>query len=149
MPANTYEPDAGRIQTVRWLAFFLALAVGFSTIPAWDHVDLETAPNWARMVWLLAAVQAFYVLWMLATPDWASVWVVMLVFAFVAAVYGMATAITYGTPPSRPLPFDIGDLRHAAPRWCGAVLAAMALATYLCGHTSARWRRQYELSTRR
>ncbi|HUT92205.1 MAG TPA: hypothetical protein VMY37_22110 [Thermoguttaceae bacterium] len=145
MPPDAYEPDAGKVQTVRWLALLLAVVIGFSTIPAWNHLNLQTAPNWARIVLLLAALETFYILWMVATPDWASVWVVMIVFAFAAALYGMATAITLGTPPSRPLPLAIGDLRHAAPRWCGAVLMFHVLATCLCGHTSARWRRSYEL----
>ena len=144
MPPDAYGPDAGKVQTVRWLAFLLAVVIGFSTIPAWNHLNLQTAPNWARIVLLLAALEALYILWMVAAPDWASVWVVMIVFAFAAALYGMAMAIALGTPPTKPLPLAIGDLRHVAPRWCGAVLMFHVLATYLCGHTSASWRRSYE-----
>ncbi|MFH1923116.1 MAG: hypothetical protein ABIP48_24910 [Planctomycetota bacterium] len=147
IPANCYRPDRGKIQSLRWLAFFLAVVVAFSTFPAWDHLNLATAPDWARIVLLLAALEGFYILWMLATPDWASVWVVTLVFAFVAAVYAMATAIVVATPLGRPMPLDIGELHSLAPRWCASVLLLTALATYLSGHTTAKWRRSVELGT--
>ena len=149
MPPDAYEPDAGRVRAVRWLAFLLVLGVVASTMPAWGHVNLQTAPNWARIVLLLAALQAFYVVWMVTAPDWASVWVVMIVFLFTAALYGMATAIVIGAPPTRPLPLAIGDLRPFAARWCGAVLAFHLLAICLCGHTSATWRRACELEVAR
>ncbi len=145
MPPDAYAPDAARVQTVRWLAFFLALVVAASTFPAWEHANLQTAPNWARIVLLLAALEVFYVAWMVATPDWASAWVVMLVFAFAAALYGMATAIALGTPPTRSLPLAIGDLRPDAPRWCGEMLLLHVLATFVCGQTAAGWRREYAL----
>lgn len=144
MPSDAYEPGPAKIRTLRWLASLLALVVAFSTFPAWRHLDLQTAPAWARLVLLLAALQGCYILWMLATPDWASVWIVMLVFAFAAAVYGMLTAIVLATPVDRPLPLDIGVLRPLAPRWCGSVLGLMVLATYLSGLTCARWRRSVE-----
>jgi hypothetical protein len=145
MPLDVHEPDDEEIQTARSLALLLALIVGLGTIPAWGHVNLQTAPNWARLVLLLAAIEGFYLVWMVATPDWASVWVVMIVFAFAASLYAMATAIAWGTPPSRPLPLDIGELRHTAARWCGAMLLLHVLATWLCGHTASKWRQSYEL----
>ena len=141
---DTDRPDPARVRSLRWLASFLAFVVLFSTFPAWEHLDLQTPPGWARLVLLLAALQGCYILWMLATPDWASVWVVMLVFAFSAAVYGMMTAIVLATPLDRPVPLDIGELRPVAPRWCGSVLGLMVLATYLSGLTTARWRRSAE-----
>jgi hypothetical protein len=144
MPADTYRPDPARTRSLQWLASFLAFVVVFSTFPAWGHLDLQVAPGWARLVLLLAALQGCYILWMLATPDWSSVWVVMLVFAFAAAVYAMLTAIVLATPLDRPVPLDIGELRPWAPRWCGSVLGLMVLATYLSGLTSARWRRAVE-----
>ncbi|OHB85914.1 MAG: hypothetical protein A2V98_14590 [Planctomycetes bacterium RBG_16_64_12] len=147
MPADAYRPDRGKLRTLKWLAFFLALVVAFSTFPAWEHLNLATAPDWARIVLLLAALEAFYIVWMLATPDWASVWVVALVFAFVAAVYAMATAIVLATPLDKALPLGLGEFRLLAARWCASVLVLSALATYLCGHISVRWRRRLELET--
>ncbi|OHB69164.1 MAG: hypothetical protein A2V70_21215 [Planctomycetes bacterium RBG_13_63_9] len=90
-------------------------------------------------------VQIVYIAWMLNMPDWASVWVVMLVFAGVAAVYAVATALAIATPVDRPMPLGMGEVRHSARAWCTAVLLTMSLATYLCGRTSAKWRRTFEL----
>jgi len=145
MPPTAYKPDEGRVQTVQWLAFFLGLVVLFGVAPALGYLNLGTAPGWARAVLLLAALEAVYIAWMLATPDWASVWVVMLVFAFVSAAYGMATAIAVATPLDKPMPLGMGELRGSAAQWCGSVLLVHALATYLCGRTSAKWRRAFEL----
>lgn len=145
MPPTVYEADEGRLQTVQWLAFFLGLVVLFSVAPALGHLNLYAAPGWARAVLLLAVLEAVYIAWMLATPDWASVWVVMLVFAFVSAAYGMATAIAIATPLDKPMPLGMGDLRESASQWCGSVMLLNSLATYLCGRTSAKWRRAFEL----
>jgi hypothetical protein len=99
----------------------------------------------------MAAVQAVYIAWMLAAPDCASVWVVMLLFALVAAVYGMATAVAIATPRTKLLFLGIEDVRTWAKSWSAAVLMAMSLATYVCGRTSARWRRAWmrEMAGRR
>jgi len=149
MPPDVYQADEGKILTVKYLAIVLVLAALFSVVPvAWKlQLNLETAPGWARVVVLIAALQLLYVAWMLAAPDWAAVWVVMLVFAGVSTIYGTATAYVVASPADKPMLLELGDVRHAAASWCGAVLAVTALATYLCGRTSARWRRSFELET--
>lgn len=146
MPADVYQPDADKITTVKWLGFFLGLAVLFSVLPvvAKMYLNLQTAPGWARVVLLMAGLQIVYIAWMLNAPDWASVWVVMLVFASVSAVYGTATAAALATPVDRPMLLGMEEVRFSAATWCGAVLAVMALATYLCGRLSAKWRRSWE-----
>lgn len=148
VPPNAYRPDADHVRTVKWLAVFLGLAVLFSLAPVvrFLYLNPETAPGWARVVLLAAAVEAVFIAWMLAAPDWASVWVVMLVFAVVAAMYGMATAIAAATPPHQPLPLGLAEVRTTAASWSGAVMLVMALATYACGRLSAKWRRVYELT---
>ena len=147
MPVDIYRPDQGRILTVKWLALFLAAAVAFSLIPVFYkmYLNLETAPGWARVILLMAALQAIYIAWMLSAPDWVSVWVVMLVFALVAAAYGMATALALATPLDKSMLLGMGEVRTSAKGWCGAVLLVMSLATYLSGRTSAKWRRAFEL----
>ena len=149
MPPDVYRPDEGRLVTVRWLALILGLVVLFSTAPIFAkmHWDLQTAPGWARLVVLMALLQAVYIAWMLNNPDWASVWVVMLVFAAVASIYGAATAMVIATPLDRPMLLGMEEVRRTATGWCGAVLSAMSLATYLCGRNSAKWRRAFELQT--
>jgi hypothetical protein len=146
MTPDVYQADQGHLETVKWLAVILGVVVAISAAPAVWHVSLASTPGWARLALLLAAVQAIFIVWMLATPDWSSVWVVMLVFAFASALYGAATAIAMATPLDRPLPLDMGEVRSRASQWCGAVLLLTALATYLCGRTSARWQRTAELA---
>lgn len=149
MPRNTYRPDRGRIDSTKWLAGILLAAVLFSFAPVAYHmqVNLATAPDWARIVVLLAALQAVYVGWMLSAPDWSTVWVVMLVFAGVSALYAVATAMAIATPPERAMPLDLGGVRYSARAWCAAVLALMSLCTYLAGRFSTRWYRSFECET--
>lgn len=149
LPHNTYRPDSGRITSTKWLACILAAAVVFSVLPVvyLGQVNLATAPGWARVVVLLAALQAIYLGWMLSTPDWSTAWVVMLVFAGVSALYAVATAMTIATPPDRAMPLGLGEYRYSARAWCASVLALMSLCTYLTGRFSARWHRSFEYET--
>lgn len=147
MAADTYRLDRGKLQTVRLLALLLIGVAFLNVLPVgWlGEFDLEQAPGWARVAALLAVIQLVYVLWMVTTPDWSSVWVVTTVLAVVAALYAMATGIVLATPLDRPMPLGLGEYRRGAPRWCGAVLLFTLLATYLCGRIAARWRRSFEL----
>lgn len=142
-------PDHGRITSVKWLATVLMSAVLFSLLPVAYQMqwNLETAPGWVRVAILLAALQAVYVGWMLSAPDWSTAWVVMLVFAGVSAVYALATALAIATPPDKAMPLGLGDVRYTARAWCAAVLAVMALSTYLAGRFSTRWHRSFEYET--
>jgi len=99
------------------------------------------------VVVLLAILQAVYVGWMLSAPDWSTVWVVMLVFAGVSALYAVATAMAIATPPDKAMPLGLGEVRYAARPWCAAVLAVMSLCTYLAGRFSSRWHRSFEYET--
>jgi hypothetical protein len=145
MPPDAYRPDVGSVQTARWLAVILGAVVLFSAAPALKHGNLETAPDWARVVLLVAALQAMYLAWMAATPDWSSLWIVMLVFAGTSALYGMASALAIASPLDQPIPLEMGEVRHWAGRWCVSVLLLMVLVTYLAGRYASRWRRRCEL----
>jgi len=152
MPPDVYVPDPLRVGAVKWLAAMLAFSVLFSILPALRFWRLETAPGWAQAALVIAALQLIYVAWMAGAPDWASVWVVMLVFAAVATLYAVTAAMAYATPLDKPIALDswfprfgMGQVRDSAPLWCGAVVSIMGLGTYLCGRTSARWRRAIEL----
>ena len=145
-PRPIYRPDAGHVVAMRWLALVLGGIVVFSMLPAVRvaGLNLETAPGWARAAVLIAALQALVLLWMLAVPDFSSVWVAMLVFAGVAAVYALATSMALAAPPGKPLPLQLGEVRRTAGTWCGAVLALNALGTYLAGRLSTRWQQAAE-----
>jgi len=147
IPPHVYRPDAGKIATVRGLAIVLSLVVAFSICPAVYAMFSGTGPvpAWSRLVLLIGGLQMAYILWMVAAPDWASVWVVMLAFAAISALYGMATGVALAPPASQPELLGMSDkVLRSAKFWCAAVTATMALATYLCGRNSARWRRSLE-----
>ena len=149
LPRNTYQPDRGRINSTKWLATVLLAAILFSLSPVLYQMrlNLAIAPGWARTVVLLASLQAIYVGWMLTAPDWSTVWVVMLVFAGISALYAVATALVIATPPDRTVPLGLGEVRYSARAWCAAVLAIMSLCTYLAGRFSTRWQRSFEYET--
>jgi hypothetical protein len=145
MPRDVYEAGASELRTTYALAAFLVFVVAFSLIPVvrLGHLNLETAPAWARAVVLIAALQLIYVAWMANAPDWTSLWVVMMVFALAATGYAVITAIALATPLHYPLVLGMAEVRNSAAKWCIAVLAVMCLATYLCGRVSTRWNRSF------
>ncbi len=145
MGPHVYVPDHGRIQSLQWLSLILAAAVLFSIGPAALHVDLEIAPGWARAVLLMAAAEAVLIAWMLASPDWSSVWVAMLGFGCVTTAYAVVTAVTVATPLNQPMPLGLGEIRGWSSKWFASVLAIQALATYLCGRAATRWRHTFRL----
>ena len=145
MGPHVYQPDRGRIQSTQWLALILGAVVLFSIGPAVVHVGVATAPGWARAALLMAALEIVFILWMLAAPDWSSVWVVMLVFGFVSTVYAVGTAVAMATPLDKPMPLGMGAIRTWAGIWFACVLAVQSLATYLCGRTATRWRQMFRL----
>jgi len=146
MPADVYQADRGKIIDVRWLALILLITVAFSLVPVfWKmQLSLGDASGWARTVVLLSLVQLFFIAWMINAPDFASVWIVMVVFAVAATLYAVGTAMVISTPLDRPMLLGMGEIRHSASTWCFCVLGVMSLATYLCGRTSAKWRRTVE-----
>ena len=144
VPAGVVEPVPGKVRLVRLLATGLALAVAMSLTPiVWlQQWNMATAPGWARVVVLTATLQAAFIAWMLTVPDWASVRVVMLVFAASASLYGAALAAALTTPLDHPMLLGLGAVRHDCAGWCGAMLAVMLLAAWFSARLSARWRRE-------
>ncbi len=142
-----YQADAGKIQTVHLLAAALVALTLFAAAPALKHLNLVTAPGWARVVIIMSAVQLLYVGWLVSLPDWSTVWIGMVVFAVVAAVYGMGWAAVTFSPVEREVTFlDLEDVRDQASGWCMAVLLLTTLLTYACGRVSGRWRRAFEVA---
>src|SRR4051794_18487241 len=96
---RTVDITAEQRRTARRLTLGLLLLCLISVLPALPHANLARAPHWARLVWLMALLQAGYSLWMLTAPDWSSLWVTMIAFAVGAAMYGMGLAISLATRP--------------------------------------------------
>lgn len=141
IPPHLHPPDGRYVKTVNRLAIALLAAALAGALPAIGYLDLGDAPGWARGALVMATIQVAYIAWMAATPDWASVRVVMLVFGMVAAIYGGVGATILSTPMTRLLPLTLDSVRRAAPEWCGVMLLITGLCAYLCGHISAQWRR--------
>lgn len=147
-----YQADPGKVQTT----YMLALALGALTLlcaaPALRHPNLIEAPNWARVVLVASALQLIFICWMVSLPDWSTVWICMVVFAFVAALYGVAWAVITFTPDYMPVNFlDLDEppdnpVRTRAGPWCFVMLMLATLLTYACGRFSGRWRKQYEMA---
>jgi hypothetical protein len=151
VPAGAYEASPNQVWAVRKLAALLLAAVLLSLLSVlWTRqFGLEASPPWARAVLLVAGLQTLYVVWMLNAPDWASVRVVMFVFAAVATGYAVATTTVMATPLDHPLALGLGAVRHWAAAWCGGMVAVMALGTFLCGRLSTRWRRVLQRARRK
>jgi hypothetical protein len=143
LPVEFDQPDPQQVRTVVRLAVLLALAVILSLAPlVWHkHLDPAAAPAWARVVLLAALMQSVYIAWMVNAPDRTSVWIVALVFTSVATAYALTMAVAMATPVDHPLMLGLGEVRHTAMPWCGAMVAVMAAAAYRCGSTSKRWYR--------
>ena len=70
LPSDVSQPDSRRLAAVKGMAFALAAIVAFSLLPVLKtgNLNLATAPGWAAAALLLAVVQGFYIVWMLARP---------------------------------------------------------------------------------
>jgi hypothetical protein len=140
------KASKGKAQTVYMLGVGLALVVLASALPALGHLNIVQAPGWARGVFLLAALQLVYVAWMMALPDWSTVWVGMWLFAVVAALYAMILMIVVYTAPGKPMMLSLDDVRQTAKGWSAIMVLLMGLMSYVCGRVSMSWRKAFELA---
>ncbi len=138
-----YQAEPYRANTVYYLGAGLAVLSVFQLAPAAGHLDVASAPDWARVLIVLAMVQLAYCAWMVLVPDWSTVWIAMLVFAVVTALYGAALGAVMFTPTGEPVLLGMDEVRQPARLWCGAILLLSGLMTYVCGRISFWWRRAY------
>jgi len=142
LPADVTIPGKAERRIALQLAAVLAAAALVSLLPVIvGHANLLTAPPWALAAVLLAVLQLVYGVWMINAPDWAAAWVQMVVGAIITTIYGMLMTLTMITSINRPLILGLGEVRRAAPAWCGLMFVLMGAATWFSGRTSARWRR--------
>ncbi len=68
----------------------------------------------------------------------------MIVAAAMTTIYAMAMTLLLITPASRHLMLGLDEVRNMAlaPAWCGLMFLIMAVVTWHCGRTAARWRRE-------
>jgi len=134
--------DRHWIHTAYWLASALAAVTLFSAAPAMQHLNLLTAPTWARVMLLVATLQFAYIIWMVLVPDWSTVWVGMIVFAVVATMYAMMllTALV----ASGPLPLGLPSRGAAVGGWSAVAMLMNGLMVYVCTRVGSTWRKRGE-----
>lgn len=143
-PASLQRISDKRRGQLKQLVAMLGGLTFFSLLPliVSGHINPTTAPIYAQWAIVVAVVQAAYLAWSLLVPDWASAWVLMIVFAVAAACYGAATALAVATPPDRAVALEMTDVRHFARGWCACVMLTNSLGAYLAGRLATLWRRE-------
>ena len=126
----------------------MAVIALFAAAPALPHYELGQAPQWARVMLFVAALQLVYLSWMTMIPDWSTVWSVMWVYAATAAAYATGAGILMFTPPGQQRAMVLGlssdpVARSNAQWWSAAVVLAMCIACYLAFQLSYRWHKAY------
>ncbi len=139
------QAGQGKVFSVYGLGLVLMAAAFASLVPAFEHLNPMTAPGWARAVLLAVSIQMVYVLWMVALPDWSTVWVGMLLYAVLASGYAMMWMIRVFSASGRELILELHTLDQTqVAGWCATMVLAMGLLSYICGRFSATWRKEYE-----
>ncbi len=123
------------------IALVLALICFLAAAPAYWHLRLSTAPDWAKILLLGSLWQLAFVGWMATIPDRSSSWVLMLVFAIAATSYAAVASITLLTPDDFDLPLGLTEARWPAFWWSSLMAVLSAAAAFYCGHTAQRWRK--------
>lgn len=139
---EAYLADKGQLRRVRWLAMWLSLVTLFDVSPAVFHVMTQSPATWAWLVLLVAMLQGVFIVWMVATPDWAALRVVMLFFFLVAVGYAL---VAFRLTGSEVLPWGLDPVRREAPQWCVSAFLVTGLGAYLCGYVSSKWHRAFKL----
>ncbi len=137
------RPDLGRVCDARIWAVLLVVLASFSAVPAFRCGSLAQAPDWARWVLFVAALQLLYAAWMAAVPDWSSMFVMGVVNGAVAVLYAATAYAIASAPAETHLPWELDPLRRAAPLWCTAVSLSMGLSSYLSFRSAVRWHRAW------
>lgn len=143
-PASLKRISDKRREQLKHLVAMLGGLTFFSLLPliVAGHLNPATAPLYARWALFVAVIQFAYLAWSLIVPDWASAWVLMIVFAVAAACYGAATALAVATPPDRAVALEMTDVRRFARGWCACVMLTNSLGAYLAGRLATLWRRE-------
>ena len=153
VPTQGYEPDHGKVSTVRLLAASLALTAICSMIPAVldiiEHVRVQPSAGvarWAYLLLLVGTVQLAYALYLAQLPDWSTVWVVTVVSLVLASVYAgfLSLTILAGSDSGVIASLELTDqLRGGrATGWCFIMLCVSCLLSYTSGRISVRWQKK-------
>jgi hypothetical protein len=134
------RPQTPRRGHVVAAALGILLLALMQAAPAIRHLDLATAPAWARLSVLLALLETAYAVWVALATDWSTLRVAMFLAATVATLYSVALGASLLTPAFHPAPLDMHEAPGGAPLWCATIVSGALSLTYACGRLSHRWR---------
>ncbi|MEX0711162.1 MAG: hypothetical protein WD278_02355 [Pirellulales bacterium] len=136
--AHGSRPGARRLETAYWLAAAFACLAVFGSAPALEHLNVATAPGWARLLLLASAVELIYVAWLASLPDWSTIRVGVVVWGLAAMLHTLWMVSMAFAPDSQSLGFPASG--SSALAFSAANLVLASLASYFCGRISADWR---------
>lgn len=147
LPRKAYcLADTGKRHLVRWTALAVALIACFQVAPAAQFWNLFYAPDWAKWVVVLSALQLVFALYLAILPSWPSLWVTVVLLGGMAAIYAAAMAIVAATPAGRPMLFELDDWRRTAAPWAACNVLLLGLLAYGCGRAATRWQRSWMIA---
>lgn len=111
-------------------------------IPALEHLGLRGAPPWAWVLLLMVALQSAYVMWVVALPDWSTVWFGCLVFGLSSATHLVGIVLSLILRQGNVSGFSGGS--WSTTLWCTVVVITTAAVAYGCVRISRPWRVAYE-----
>lgn len=124
--------------SARRLAILLAGFVLIGMAPSFLHINLVTAPNWARVLLLSGGLLLAYLAWMSLAPCRATLWTICWTFALAASGSVLLMAIVMFTSPDRPLPLEITTTRAPAIAWSAAIATLLNTGSLLAGRQAHR-----------
>lgn len=137
-----FRLDAGNLRGVYiWALVEVAITL-LMALPALEHLGLSGAPLWAWVVLLLVLLQSAYAMWVVALPDWSTVWFGSLMFGLTSATHLTALVLSVILPQGNFLGLPSGS--WATPVWCTLVTIVTAAMAYGCVRISRPWRVAYE-----
>lgn len=137
-----FRLDAGSLRGVYIWALVEVAVTLLIALPALEHLGLSGAPPWAWVVLLLVVLQSAYAMWVVALPDWSTVWFGSLMFGLTSATHLAGLALSVILPQGNFLGLPSGS--WATPVWCTLVTIVTAAMAYGCVRISRPWRVAYE-----
>jgi len=148
VPPGTAMPSRAmyRMSNLLTIVFLVLILASLAPLAVWiakyDNIYDGIAPQWARILLVLAGIQVYATLSMRVSPDWMSLWLLFLIFTGSAMFYAVCGTMTLFAPLEK-IPFGLAALVSEARGWCAALLLLMLCATYLAGWVATSWKKSH------
>lgn len=137
-----FRLDQTSLRKVYLLAIVEAFVTVIIALPALEHVGLFGAPPWAIVLLGVVALQTLYMLWVVALPDWSTVWFGSLVFGLTCVVHLVGLVLSFILADKNFL--GLSTANWGTPLWCAMVMVGSGAMAFGCIHISRPWREDYE-----